>query len=325
MRHILTSFRCLWLALFVLCGPAPAVAQDTYPSGPIRIVVPFGAGATADIVARVLGDLMSKELGTTFVIENKPGAGGTIGASIVANSPPDGYTLVLGTIASHGISTIMMQGVTYDPVKSFSPIMLVANVPNMLVVHKNIPVSAPAEFVAYGKQVGDINFASAGVGTTSELAGELMRIELGVPLTHVPYKSGSNALADVISGLIPAMIWQVAPLKPQIEAGTIKPIAALTAKRISSFPNVRTLAETLLPGFDSSAWFGILAPANTPAPRVQRLRDALVKAMSNESVEERLRGLALEPETLGPDEFRKVIADDLERWRKVLVAMKPKQ
>ena len=268
---------------------------------------------------------MSKELGTTFVIENKPGAGGTIGASIVANSPPDGYTLVLGTIASHGISTIMMQGVTYDPVKSFSPIMLVANVPNMLVVHKNIPVSAPAEFVAYGKQVGDVNFASAGVGTTSELAGELMRIELGVPLTHVPYKSGSNALADVISGLIPAMIWQVAPLKPQIEAGTIKPIAALTAKRISSFPNVRTLAETLLPGFDSSAWFGILAPANTPAPRVQRLRDALVKAMSNESVEERLRGLALEPETLGPDEFRKVIADDLERWRKVLVAMKPKQ
>ena len=325
MLRILSCFRYLWLALFVLCGPSLAIAQDTYPSRPIKIVVPFGAGATADIIARVLGDLMGKELGTTFIIENKPGAGGTIGASFVANSPSDGYTLVLGTIASHGISTIMMQGVTYDPLKSFSPIMLVANVPNMLVVNKDIPVSTPAEFVAYGKKVGDLNFTSAGVGTTSELAGELMRMELGVPLRHVPYKSGSNALTDVMSGLIPAMIWQVAPLKPQIEAGTIKPIAALTAKRISSFPDVPTLAETLLPGFDSSAWFGILAPANTPAPIVQRLHDALVKATSNESVKERLRVLALEPETLGPDEFRKVIADDLVRWRKVLVAMKPKK
>ena len=249
LRAIATN-RSLGIMLFVLCSLVPATAQDAYPSRPIMMVVPFGGGTTADIIARVLGDFMSNDLGQAIVVENKPGAGGTIGASVAANAKPDGYTLVLGTIASHGISTIMFPNVTYDPVKSFSPIMLIANVPNLLVVNSTVPVSTPAEFVAYAKQKGDINFTSAGVGTTSELAGELMRMQLGVPLTHVPYKSGLAALTDVISGLIPAMIWQTAPLVPQIEAGTIKPIAALTATRISSFPNVPTLSETLLPGFD---------------------------------------------------------------------------
>jgi len=318
MLHTISIIRRLGLILLVLCGLVPAAAQDVYPSRPIKLVVPFAAGATSDIA-----DLMGKDLGTFCVVENKPGAGGTIGAEYAAKADPDGYTLVLGTIASHGISTIMMSDVHYDPVKSFSPIMLVAKVPNLLVVNKDVPVSTPAEFIAYAKKKGDLNFTSAGVATTSELAGELMRMELGAPLSHVPYKSGSAAMTDVISGLIPAMIWQAAPLKPQVEAGTIKPIAALSAERISSFPNVPTLSETLLPGFDSSAWFGIFAPAGTPDAIIKRLHDSLAVAMNDEPTRERFR-LALEPESIGPDEFRTLIAEDLEKWRKVLQAVQPK-
>lgn len=318
-------FRCLYVAFVMVATLKPTLADDSYPSRPIKLVVPFGAGATADIVARMMGELIAKDLAGTVVVENKPGAGGTIGAATVATAAPDGYTLVLGTIASHGISTIMMQNVTYDPVKDFAPIMLVANVPNMLVVNKDIPVSTPAEFIAYAKSKGQLDFTSAGVGTTSELAGESIRMELGAPLVHVPYKEGGTALTDVIAGRVPVMIWQTAPLKPQIEAGSIKPIAALTAKRIDDFPNVPTLSETLLPGFDSSAWFGILAPAGTPAPIINRLHDALLRQMKAPEVQERLRGLALEPATDGPAEFRKIITDDLVRWRKVLVQIQPKQ
>lgn len=325
MQYFITVIRSLCIALLLIGAVKPAFAEDVYPSRPIKLVVPFGAGTTSDIIARMIGELIAKDTGGTVIVENKPGAGGTIGAATVATAAPDGYTLVLGTIASHGISTIMMQNVTYDPVKDFEPIMLVANVPNMLVVNKDIPVSSPAEFVAYAKSKGQLDFTSAGVGTTSELAGEFIRMELGAPLVHVPYKEGAAALTDVIAGRVPVMIWQTAPLKPQIVAGTIKPIAALTAKRIDDFPNIPTLSETLLPGFDSSAWFGILAPAGTPKPIIDRLYQALSRQMKAPQVQARLRGLALEPATSGPDEFRKVIVDDLARWRKVLVQLQSKQ
>ena len=325
MKSPVTFVSFLCAALLTISAFSPTFAADTYPSRPIKLVVPFGAGATADIVARMMGELIAKDLNATVVVENKPGAGGTIGAATVATAAADGYTLVLGTIASHGISTIMMQNVTYDPVKDFEPIMLVANVPNMLVVNKDIPVSTPAEFVAYAKSKGQLDFTSAGVGTTSELAGEFMRMELGVPLVHVPYKEGGAALTDVIAGRVPVMIWQTAPLKPQIEAQTIKPIAALTAKRIADFPNVPTLSETLLPNFNSSAWFGILAPAGTPKPIVDRLYQALLRQIKAPDVQERLRNLALEPATEGPDAFRQVITNDVARWRKVLAQMQPKQ
>lgn len=311
--------------LFATCWTlVPVMAQENYPSRPITMIVPFGAGTTSDIVARSLGDAMSKELGQPIVVENKPGAGGTIGAELAANAKPDGYTLVLGTIASHGISTIMMSNVNYDPVKSFSPIMLVANAQNLLVVNKTVPTSTPAEFIAFAKQKGQLDFTSAGVGTTSELAGELIRMQLGAPLVHVPYRSGAAALTDVVAGVVPAMIWQATPLQPQIQAGTVKPIAALSKTRIASVPNVPTLSETLLPGFDSNAWFGILAPANTPANIVTRLHTVLASAMNSDVIKQRFRNLDLDPVSVGPDDFRKLITADLEKWRKVLQAVQPR-
>ena len=320
MRNAMPCLRWLcWLAILVVC---PSFAQS-YPSQPIQFVVPFGAGTTADLIARLLGEAMTRDLGKPVVVENRPGAGGTIGAAVAARAKPDGYTIVLGTVASHGIATIMFPNVAYDPVKDFEPIALVANVQNMLVVNKSVPVSNIQEFITYAKKKGNLNFTSPGNGTTSQLAGELMRIQLGVPLTHVPYKSGAQALTDVIADVVPAMIWQVSPLKPHILAGEIKPIASLSASRIQGFPNVPTLAETALPGFDSSAWFGVLTTAGTPKPIVARLYQSVTAAMKSPKVAAQFKNLDLEPADVGPDAFRRIIIDDLKKWRPVVQQTKP--
>jgi tripartite-type tricarboxylate transporter receptor subunit TctC len=261
---------------------------------------------------------MAKDLGKAVVVDNRPGAGGTIGAAVAARAKPDGYTIVLGTIASHGIATIMFPNVAYDPVKDFAPIALVANVPNMLAVNKSVPAANIQEFIAYAKKQGNLNFTSPGNGTTSQLAGELMRLQLGVPLTHVPYKSGAQALTDVIGGVVPAMIWQVSQLKPHILAGEIKPIASLSASRIEGFPDVPTVAETVLPGFDSSAWFGLLTTGGTPKAVVSRLHQSLRVAMKSEKVAGQFKNLGLEAADIGPEEFRKIIVDDLKKWRPVV-------
>jgi tripartite-type tricarboxylate transporter receptor subunit TctC len=305
-------------------GALPHGAQaQAYPSQPIQFIVPFGAGTTADIIARLLGESMARDLGRPIVVENRPGAGGTIGAAAAARAKNDGHTLVLGTIASHGIGTIMFPNLTYDPVKDFEPIALIANVPNMLVVNRSVPVANAAEFVAYAKKTGSLDFTSPGTGTTAQLAGELMRLQLGVPLRHIPYKSGAQALTDVIAGVVPVMIWQVSPLKPHITSGAVKPIAALSAARIASYPDVPTLAETLLPGFDSNAWFGVLAPAGTSVPIVDRLYSSVKTAIATPDVSKQFENLGLEPADVGPAAFREVIASDLKKWRPVVEVAKP--
>jgi tripartite-type tricarboxylate transporter receptor subunit TctC len=320
--HTAGKLTSLFFAALAATSAAQAQAPE-YPSQAIQFIVPFGTGTTADILARLLGDAMSKDMGRPMIVDNRPGAGGTIGATAAARAKNDGHAIVLGTVASHGIGTIMFPSAGYDPVKDFEPIALVANVPNMLVVNRDVQVSNLTEFVAYAKKQNVLNFTSPGAGTTSQLAGELMRIHLGIPLTHVPYKSGSQALTDVIAGVVPVMIWQVSPLKPHIASGAVKPIAALTASRIAGFPNVPTLAETLLPGFDSSAWFGVLAPAGTPRPIVQRLHRSVRQAMAAPEVAKQFDNLGLEAADVGPEQFRAVIVRDLERWRPVVKAAQP--
>ena len=321
MRTI-TSVKILLAGIVLSAATALNAQPQTYPTRHIEFIVPFGAGTTADIIARLLGDSLAKDLGKPVVVDNRPGAGGTMGANVAAKAANDGHTIVLGTIASHGIATLMFPNVQYDPVKDFEPIALIANVPNMLVVNRSIPVSNAAEFVAYAKKAGNLNFTSPGTGTTSQLAGELIRLQLGAPLTHVPYKSGAQALTDVISGVVPAMIWQVSPLKPHIASGAIKPIVALSASRIASFPDVPTLAETLLPGFDSSAWFGVLAPRGTPRSIIERLYKSLTAAMDAPEIKNRFEKLGLERADVGPDQFREVIVRDLKRWQPVIKSTK---
>ena len=324
MRSAGVMVRILTVVLVAATGALSQGARaQAYPSQPIQFIVPFGAGTTADIIARLLGESMAGDLGRPVVVENRPGAGGTIGAAAAARAKNDGHTLVLGTIASHGIGTIMFPKVTYDPVKDFEPIALIANVPNMLVVNRSVPVTNAAEFVTYAKKTGSLDFTSPGTGTTAQLAGELMRLQLGVPLRHIPYKSGSQALTDVIAGVVPVMIWQVSPLKPHIASGAVKPIAALSAARIASYPDVPTLAETLLPGFDSNAWFGVLAPAGTPTPIVDRLYSSVKTAMATPDVSKQFENLGLERADVGPAAFREVIANDVKKWRPVVEVAKP--
>ena len=307
------SIGVLWVAAAV-----PAGAQE-FPTKPIRLIVPFGAGTTADIIARTIGASLNKDFGQSVVIDNRPGAAGTVGAELVARATNDGYTLVLGTIASHGIGPLMFP-VRYNPVNDFAPITLIANSPNLLVVHRAIPVTTPAQLIEYAKKAGTLNFTSAGTATTSHLAGELLRLKQGAPLAHVAYRQGGQALTDVLSGQIPVMIWQPPPLRPHIASGALKAVAALSAARISSFPNVPTISETLIPGFDSNAWFGILAPAGTPRRVIDRLHQAILAALETAELRHHFSVQGLEPAVGGPEAFSKQIPADLAKWREVIQA-----
>ena len=298
---------------------APAAYAQKYPTKPIRLIVPFGAGSTADVIARLIGNSVGADLGQTFVIENKPGAGGTIGATEAARTPNDGYTLVLGTVASHAVGPLTMQNVAYDPIADFAPITLIADAPAIMVVHPSVPASNLAEFIAYVKQVGSLDYASAGTGTTTHIAGEALKLRAGIKLTHVPYKAVGQAITDVVSGQIKMMIYQVPSVRQYIEAGTLKAIGVTTAKRIPSHPDVPAIAETF-PGFDFSAWFGILAPAKTPRSILEQLHQSIVKAMATPELKKQFEAQGLVPSGLGPDQFAELMKKAQPVWKEIIAA-----
>lgn len=297
-----------------------AALAQAWPAKPIRLIVPFGAGSTADIIARTMGASLSRDLGQQVVVENKPGAGGTIGAAEAARAPADGHTLVLGTVASHGTGVIMMQNVTFDPVRDFAPITLIANAPSMIVVHPSVPAKTPAELVAWLKANPNTSFTSAGPGTTAHLAGESFAAKIGVKMVHVPYKAVGQAITDVVGGQVKVMVYQLAGLKGHIDAGSLRPIAAVSAKRIAALPNVPTIAETIAPGFDFAPWFGIMAPAGTPRPVIERLHQTIVKAMETPELKKQLDGQGLEAVGMEPERFAEFMKADLQRWREVIAA-----
>jgi tripartite-type tricarboxylate transporter receptor subunit TctC len=313
-----------WLAGAVatlLLGLAPlAASAQAYPTKPIRLIVPFGAGSTADIIARTIGASLSKDLGQQVVVENKPGAGGTIGAAEAARTPADGHTLVLGTVASHVTGVLMMANVSFDPIRDFQAITLIANAPSMIVVHPSVPARTPAELVAYLKANPGSNFTSAGPGTTAHLAGESFAAKTGVKMVHVPYKAVGQAISDVVGGQVKVMVYQLAGLKGHIDAGTLRPIAAVSAKRIAALPDLPTVAETLVPGFDFAPWFGMMAPAGTPRPIIERLHQSIVKSMGTPELRNQLNAQGLEAVGMEPDRFAEFMKTDLQRWREVIAA-----
>ena len=307
-------------AAFAALFAAPfAGAQGTYPTKPIRIVVPFPAGGTADILARAAAQRLAETLGQPAVVDNRPGAGGNIGAELVAKAPPDGYTLLMGTVGTHAINASLYSKMPYDHVRDFAPIILVAGVPNVLVVHPSVPAGSVKELIAYAKaNPGKLNFASSGSGTSIHLAGELFKTMAGVQMAHVPYKGSAPAVTDLLGGQVQLMFDNLPSALPHIKAGKLKALAVTSATRAAALPDVPTVAESGLAGFDATSWFGLLAPAGTPEPIIARLNSEVAKWLATAEAKEKMAGLGANTAGHSTDEFVRHIAAETSKWAKVV-------
>ena len=309
------------LQLCLLCLAMLAAAQSLaqpFPSKPIRLVVPFPPGGPTDILGRAIGAKLSEFVGQPVIIDNRGGAGGGIGADNVAKSPPDGYSLLLGTTGTHTINPNLYSKLPYDPIKDFVPISLVVKYLNILVVNPNVPVKSVAELIALAKQKpGEVTFGSAGNGSSNHLTGEMLAALTGVKMQHVPYKGSGPALNDVIAGQITFMFDQYSTVGPNIKAGKLRAIGIATRQRHRLLPDVPTIAETL-PGFEVSPWYGLFAPAGTPRDVVNRLNTELTKVMNSPEIHERMTTLGWDPVTNSPEEFSAQIKSELAIWADVV-------
>ena len=299
-------------------------AQPGWPNKPVRIIVPFAAGGTTDILARALAPELGKAFGQTFIVDNKPGAGGNIGADMIAKSPPDGYNLLMGTVGTHAINAALYPKMPYDPVRDFIPISLVAGVPNVLVINpakaEAYKIANVADLIRYAKaNPGKLNMASSGNGTSIHLSGELFKSMTGTYMLHFPYRGSGPALLDLIGGTMDVMFDNLPSALPQIKAGKLKALAVTSATRSAAVPDLPTIAEAgPVKGFDASSWFGLLAPAGTPADIVNRLQQETAKALQSPSLKERLLSQGAIPGGQTPAEFAKFIAAETSKWAQVV-------
>jgi tripartite-type tricarboxylate transporter receptor subunit TctC len=309
-----------YLALLALLAASVCHAQ-TYPTKPIRLVVPFAPGGSSTLVARLMSEEMAKGLGTNFVIENKPGGGGNIAMQEVARAAPDGYTLIIGHVGSLAMNPYMYERLPYDVDKDFAPVSLLAIVPNIFVVYHEVPAKNLREFVALAKaKPGQINYGSAGNGSAGHLAMEYLKQATGMDLQHVPYKGTGPNITDLITGRTQATSAGTPPLLPHVKAGKLRVIAVGGAKRLQSIPDVPTVAEQGYPGFETSQWYGLNAPAKTPEPIIRRLADEAAKAAKSALVLERFRPDDAEAVGSSPQEYAAYIKKEQERWSKVVRA-----
>ena len=309
-----------WLLVGIAALSAHPTRAEDYPTHPVRIIIGFGAGAAADTPARLLGQKFSDALGQQFLIENKPGAGSNVAAEYVARSPNDGYTIFMATAAQTNYAGMTIRP-TYDVVKDFAPIVRVASVPNILVATPSLGVSNLKELIALAKQKpGQIFFASSGVGTTTHVAGELINIMAGIKLVHVPYPGSAQALTDVMTGRIQLWFAPASAVVQQIRDGKLKAIAVTTAQRASIAPDVPTMAETGLPGYDLGLWFGLLAPAGTPKPIIDKLAHVANDALKSNDVIEPLHKIGIEPVGGSPEDFARYIDAEVKKATEVAVA-----
>ncbi len=300
----------------LLLSPLLAFAQG-YPTKPVKMIVPYAAGGTTDVLARIVADKLTQGLGQTVVIEYKPGAGGTIGAEAAAKSPADGYTMVMGAPGSHSTATSLYAKLPYDPVKDFVPIVHVANVPNSIVVHPSLAVKSVPELIAYAKaHPGELTYGSAGTGATTHLTGELFALLANVKLTHIPYKGSGQAMVDLLGGQIQMMFENLPGAATQIRSGKIRGLAVTSLRRSAAFPDLPAVSETL-PGFEVVAWFALFAPAGTPAAIVARLNAESNKALSLAEVREKIAAAGSDPIGGTSDELARFLASDIAKWTRV--------
>jgi tripartite-type tricarboxylate transporter receptor subunit TctC len=321
-RRVLGSMALAAIALATL----PAGAQSAWPTKPVKIVVPFAAGGTTDILARAIAPELSKAFGQQFVVDNRGGAGGNVGADIVAKAPADGYTLLMGTVGTHGINRALYDKLPYDPIKDFVPITLVAGVPNVMVMQtekaRTMGINSVPDFIRYAKaHPGKLNMASSGNGTSIHLAGELFKSRTGIYMVHLPYRGSGPALMDLVGGTADVMFDNLPSSMQQIKAGKLKALAVTSRQRSAALPDVPTIEEAAgLKGFDATSWFGLLAPAGTPPDIVNRIQQEVAKALKTPAIKEKLLAQGAIPSGNTPAEFARHIDAEHKKWAQVVKA-----
>ena len=301
-----------------LLGGTSALAQ-AYPTKPVTIIVPFAAGGTTDILARIIGQALTAELGQSVVVDNRAGAGGNIGGQAAAKAAPDGHTLFMGTVGTHAINASLYKKMPFDPVKDFAPLTRVANVPNLLVANPAQPYKSVKDLIAYAKaNPGKVNFGSSGNGSSIHLSGELFKSLAKVDMQHGPYKGSAPAVTDLLGNQIGIMFDNMPSAIQHVRSGKLVPLAVTTAKRSPELPNVPTIAEAGVPGYEATSWFGMFAPAGTPAPVLAKLNAAIVKVLAQPDVKKKINEQGAEVYSETPEQFAAFIQAESVKWGKVV-------
>jgi len=319
VRRIAFSFAALLGVLWLALPPAASAAQN-YPNRPIRFIVPFPPGGGNDIVGRIVAQKLSESLGVSVVVDNRGGAGGTIGTDVTAKASPDGHTMLINNV-SLAVNATLIEKLPYDTLKDLAPISLLGRQPNVLVVHPSVAASSVSELLALARaKPGQITYGSGGVGTASHLATELLKLMTRTEMVHVPYKGLGPALTDLMGGRLQLIISTLASALPQVKSGKLKPLAVTTAQRSSFFPELPTMGEAGVAGYEFSTWYGLLVPARTPAPVVGRLNSETVKALNSPALKQQFAAQGLEPASSTPSEFGAYLKSETAKWAKVIRA-----
>ena len=312
---------CNFIAMALMAVSGASLAQDKYPTKPIRLIVAFPAGGSTDIVARLVGQRLGEKLGQQVVVDNRGGAGGTIGTEIAARATADGYTLTMGTTSTHVIAVGAYKTLKYDPIKDFEPITLVASTPYLLVVNPAVKAATLKEFITLAKsQAGKLNYASAGTGTTTQLAMEMLKIAAGIDVVHVPFSGNAPAGVATIGGQVQALFGSMPAVLPQAKAGRLRPLAVGTPKRSPALPDVPSVAETY-PGFDAQLWLGFFAPKGTPAPILKRLYSELTAIARSPEMKEQFERNGADPQVSAtPADLTRLVSGDIQKYTQVIKA-----
>ncbi len=317
LRHILLTAG----AVAIAATAAFAQSADTYPSAPIKLVLPLGAGGATDNLARISSGPVETKFGQPIVIENRPGAGGSLASAVVAQSEPNGQTLLFANFATHAVTPTLFTNLSYDPVKDFKPVTLIASQPHFVLVNPDLGINTLAELIDYAKKnPGKLNFASAGVGSPLHLAAEYFKIKAGVDLVHVPYKSSAPALLDLIAGRVQVFFDNVSTALPHVQAGKLKALAITSAKRSPLAPEIPTVAEAGLQDFETYGWWGVAAPAKTPPAVIAKLNAAYVEALKSPEVSTKLASQGYDVIASTPEEFEAYIGKEIAKWAPVIKA-----
>jgi tripartite-type tricarboxylate transporter receptor subunit TctC len=306
------------IAALTLSAVNSAYAQADYPNKPIHIVVTFTTGGAPDILARLIGERLQASWGQSVIVDNKPGAGGNTGADSVAKAAPDGHTVVLGTVGTHSINGALYKKMPYDMVKDFAPVTLLATTPNMLVVHPDVPAKNLKDFIALGKKEGKMSFASSGSGTSIHVSGELFKTMTGIDMQHIPYKGRASAIPDLLGGRVTMMFDNMPSSLPLVKDGKLRALGVTSAKRSAAAPEIPTIAEQGLPGFEAVSWFAMFAPANTPKPIVDKLQAEVSRILKSPEISKKLLEIGLEPAGGSPAELADYQKSEITKWAKVV-------